>query len=117
MVQLGCKVTCFNRNGKNEKKNKLKEYKGIKIVSVPTLDIRGIAAASASLTAAVRAAFGKFDVVHFHAEGPCAMMWIPKLFGKRCVATIHWAGSSAFKVGQVCQQIYFVRREMCSKIC
>ena len=43
----------------------------------------------ASFTAAFCAAFGKYDVVHFHAEGPCAAMWIPKLFGKRCVATVH----------------------------
>ena len=43
----------------------------------------------ASYTAAVRAAFGKYDIVHFHAEGPCAALWIPKLFGKKCVATVH----------------------------
>lgn len=113
MVQLGCKVTCFNRNGKNEKKNKLKEYKGIKIVSVPTLDIRGIAAASASLTAAVRAAFGKFDVVHFHAEGPCAMMWIPKLFGKRCVATIHGLDHQRSKWGRFASR-YILFGEKCA---
>ena len=44
---------------------------------------------SASFFAAVRAAFGGYDIVHFHAEGPCAMLWLPKLFGKRCIATIH----------------------------
>lgn len=38
------------------------------------------------------AALGKHDVVHFHAEGPCAMIWLPNLFGKRCVATIHGLG-------------------------
>jgi glycosyltransferase involved in cell wall biosynthesis len=43
----------------------------------------------ASFTAAISAAFGKYDIVHFHAEGPCAAMWIPKIFGKRCVATVH----------------------------
>ena len=31
----------------------------------------------------------KYDVIHFHAEGPCATMWIPKLMGKRCIATVH----------------------------
>ena len=43
----------------------------------------------ASFTAAISAAFGKYDVIHFHAEGPCAAMWIPKIFKKRCVATVH----------------------------
>ena len=43
----------------------------------------------ASFTAAISASFKKYDVIHFHAEGPCAAMWIPKMFGKRCVATVH----------------------------
>ena len=113
MVQLGCKVTCFNRNGKNEKNKKLKEYKGIKLVSVPTIDMRGAAAASASLTAAVRAAFGKFDVVHCHAEGPCAMMWLPKLFGKRCVATVHGLDHQRSKWGRLASK-YILFGEKCA---
>ena len=28
-------------------------------------------------------------MIHFHAEGPCAMLWLPHLFGIRTVATIH----------------------------
>lgn len=44
---------------------------------------------TASVSGAICAAFGKYDVVHFHAEGPCAMLWLPKLFGKRCIATVH----------------------------
>lgn len=44
---------------------------------------------TSSVFAALRAALGKYDIVHFHAEGPCAMLWLPKLFGKRCIATIH----------------------------
>ena len=39
--------------------------------------------------ATIRALFGKYDVIHFHAEGPCLMIPIAKFFGKRCVATIH----------------------------
>ena len=32
---------------------------------------------------------GKYDVVHIHAEGPAFFCWIPKLFGKRVIVTIH----------------------------
>ena len=28
-------------------------------------------------------------MIHFHAEGPCVMAWLPKIFGIRTVATIH----------------------------
>lgn len=94
MVKLGHQVTCFNRKGHHVSGsefdgNHLSEYKGVKIKPVWTLDKKGLAAMTSSLSAAIKAAFGKYDVVHFHAEGPCAMLWIPKLFGKCCIATIH----------------------------
>ncbi|MBT1046625.1 glycosyltransferase family 4 protein [Enterococcus faecium] len=94
MVALGHEVTCYNRSGhhvsgKEFDQHKNKEYKGVKLKTIFTLNIKGIAAMSSSVFGGIRAAFGKYDVVHFHAEGPCAMLWLPKLFGKRCVATIH----------------------------
>ena len=94
MVKLGHQVTCFNRKGHHVSGSEfdgsqLSEYKGVKLKSVWTLDKKGLAAMTSSLSAAIKAAFGKYDVVHFHAEGPCAMLWLPKLFGKRCIATIH----------------------------
>lgn len=39
--------------------------------------------------AAFYSAFGKYDVVHIHAEGPAFFAWLPKLFGKKVVVTIH----------------------------
>lgn len=94
MVQLGHSVRCFNRSGhhvsgKEFDGGNLKEYKGVQLSSVFTVDRKGLAAMTSSVSAALKAAFGTYDVVHFHAEGPCAMLWLPKLFGKRCVATIH----------------------------
>lgn len=94
MVKLGHQITCFNRRGHHVSGSEfdgsqLSEYKGVKLMPVGTLDKKGLAAMTSSLSAAIKAAFGKYDIVHFHAEGPCAMLWIPKLFGKRCIATIH----------------------------
>lgn len=94
MTELGNDVTCYNRRGHHVSgsaydEKVLKEYKGVRLKSVWTVKKRGLAAMTASFSAAVRAAFGKYDVVHFHAEGPCAMLWLPKLFGKRCIATVH----------------------------
>ena len=96
MVKLGHNVTCFNRSGHHvsgkefDGKN-LKEYKGVQLKSVLTINRKGLAAMTLSVFAALQASLGKYDVVHFHAEGPCAMLWLPKLFGKRCVATIYGA--------------------------
>ena len=56
---------------------------------VPILTSGGLAAVSSSAFAALYSAFGKYDVVHIHAEGPAFFCWLPKLFGKRVVVTIH----------------------------
>ena len=106
MVQKGYEVTCFNRRGKhvsgeNIEINPAEEYKGVHIRTVWTLDKKGLAAMTASAAAAWRAAIGKYDVVHFHAEGPCAMLWLPKLFGKRCIATIHGLDHQRAKWGKL----------------
>ncbi|MCD7710144.1 MAG: glycosyltransferase family 4 protein [Porphyromonadaceae bacterium] len=89
MVQQGHRVTCYNRRGCSAAEKNLKEYKGIRLKKVFTVACKGLAAVTASFFATVRAALGRYDVVHFHAEGPCLFLWLPKLFGKRCVATIH----------------------------
>lgn len=94
MVKAGHSVTCYNRSGhhvsgKEYDGTALKEYKGVKLKSVFTVNRKGLAAMTSSFFGALCVAFGRYDVVHFHAEGPCAMLWLPKLFGKRCIATIH----------------------------
>ena len=94
MVKLGHQVTCYNRgghhvSGKEFDGAKLHEYEGVKLNTVPTINGKGLAAVSSSFFAALASAFGRYDVVHIHAEGPAAMCWIPKLFGKRVVVTIH----------------------------
>ena len=68
---------------------------------------------TASVTGGVCAAFGKYDVVHFHAEGPCAMLWLPKLFGKRCVATIHGLDHQRAKWGKLAST-YIMMGEKCA---
>ena len=56
---------------------------------VPILTSGGLAAVSSSAFAALYSAFGKYDVVHIHAEGPAFFAWLPKMFGKRVVVTVH----------------------------
>lgn len=94
MVKKGHKVTCYNRRGhhiagKKFDEEYLHEYKGIQIKRVCTINRKGLAAVSSSVFAAIRIALGKYDIVHFHAEGSCVMLWMLKLFGKRCIVTIH----------------------------
>lgn len=92
MVQDGCQVTCYNRSGHHvsgAEYDKKTEYDGIRQKFVPTIEKKGLAAVSSSFFASLYSAFGKYDVVHIHAEGPAFFAWIPKVSGKRVVVTIH----------------------------
>jgi len=108
MAQNGCEVTCYNRAGHHvsgAEYDKMMEYDGIRQKVVPTIEKKGLAAVSSSFFATLYSAFGRYDVVHIHAEGPAFFCWLPKLFGKRVVNTVHgldwdrekWRGSVASK--------------------
>ena len=94
LVEKGYYVTAYNRKGNHvsgERYNgasnntSLDSYKGINIVTVPTIEQKGLAALTASFFATMRALFGGYDCIHYHAEGPCVMLLIPHIFGIRTV--------------------------------
>lgn len=95
MAKLGYDVTCYNRGGKhaldkNQKLNNKKEYKGVKLKKTLTIDLKGLAAMTSSFFGTLKILFSKANVVHYHAEGPCAWMWIIHFFSKKkIIATIH----------------------------
>lgn len=97
MAAAGNDVTVYNRGGHHvagsgyesfDYRRKY-EYNGVHVKTVPTMPQKSLNAIIYSFLAAIRACFSKADIIHFHAEGPCSMMMLPKLFGKKCVATIH----------------------------
>lgn len=92
MVDKGCNVTCFGRKGNHvsgEERKILKEYKGVKIKEVFTIEKKGLAAMTSSFFAALHSAFGNYQIVHIHAEGPAFFSFIPHLLHKKVVVTIH----------------------------
>lgn len=88
MIKLGNNVTCLNRSGHHLSGN---EFDSIIQKSVLIIDKKGLAAVSSSFFARLKSAFGKYDVVHIHAEAPAFFSLLPKLFGKRVIVTIHGA--------------------------
>lgn len=96
-VEKGYEVDAYNRSGYHVsgkefdkgRNGKGKYYNGIRIIIVPTFKNGKLNAIVYTVLATLRALLGKYDVIHFHAEGPCIMLWLPKLFGIRVIATIH----------------------------
>ena len=93
----GCDVDCYNRSNRSISKNIYTHINGksgyyaddIRIITIPTLQNGKLNAIIYSIFATFRALFGHYNVIHYHAEGPCLMLWLPKLFGIRVIATIH----------------------------
>ena len=96
MAAQGHNVTVLNRSGHHIAgaefdAEDLKEYNGFRIKKVPTINRKGLAAATSSFFGCIQVAFGKYDIVHIHAEGPAFFCWIPKVMKKKVIVTVHGA--------------------------
>ncbi len=94
MAELGHEVTLFNR--KRKEYPKIEEYGKCKVKNIFTINKKSfdaiIYAFFATLKARKMAKRGEFDVLHFHAEGPCYFLNLLPKKGKRnykVVVTIH----------------------------
>lgn len=94
IAKEGNRIDVYNRSGVHVSGSEFKSEDmpldgNIKIITIPTPKSKTLNAFVYSFLATVRALFGRYDVVHFHAEGPAAMCFLTKLFGIRTVVTIH----------------------------
>ncbi len=98
MAAIGHKVDAYNRFGHHVSGKKYdqeygwkgrKFYKGIRVYIVPTFRRSSLNAIVYSFFATIMALFHNYDVIHYHAEGPCAMLWLPHLLKRKIVVTVH----------------------------
>lgn len=95
LAAKGHDVTAYNRKSRHvagrefETGDRISNLDGVKIKWIPTPNSSKLNAIVYSFFATVSAIFGKYDIIHFHAEGPAAMVRLAKLAGKTCVVTIH----------------------------
>jgi glycosyltransferase involved in cell wall biosynthesis len=70
-------------------------YRGVTLVKLPSIKTRHLDAASHTILSTAHVLSMKADVVHYHALGPSALSFIPRLTGAKTVATVHgldWRG-------------------------
>lgn len=87
LAEKGNMVIAYNRKKKGTKK--IENYKGVKIITIPTIEKKSTDAIVYSFLATVHALFCKYDVIHYHGIGPSLMLIISRIFGKRVVVTVH----------------------------
>lgn len=103
MVAHGNYVVAYNRCGHNVfgkeyDGKRLRSYKGVKIVTIPTTNGKTCVPIY-SLLATLHAIICRYDVISYRASGSCAMIPLAKLFGIRCVASLHGIDSQRDKWG------------------
>lgn len=104
MAKKGHEVTCFNRK-RSPELNKRENYKNIRLKEVWTINKKGLAALTSSLSGSILAAAGAYDIVHFHAEGSGILLWLPKVFGKKCIMTVHGLDHQRAKWGKAAKAV------------
>lgn len=78
LAQREYNVTIFARN--NYVKKGLKQYKGVNIIRLPTLPLKGFEAAIHTLVSTFVSLILKPQIIHYYSQGPCLFSWIPRLF-------------------------------------
>ena len=94
IAALGHEVTCYDRSGSDVMTGDAADCRerfvdGVRVVPVRTIDKKGLAALSSSYFATLAAIKDGPDVIHYHAEGPCAPLPLARRAGIRTVATVH----------------------------
>ena len=120
MVNWGVRWMLYNRYGRHTAGKRFDErrgkyYNGVRLITIPTPKSSALNAIVYSFLATIRALFGGYDVIHFHAEGPCTMLWIPKMFGIRVIATIHGLDWQRSKWGNFASRVLKFEKKIAAK--
>jgi glycosyltransferase involved in cell wall biosynthesis len=103
MVRLGHEVDVYIRNWYTKKN--LKDYQGVKLIHVPTIKSKHLDASVHCLLSTLVAFFKEYDVIHYHGIGPSFFSFIPKIWGKHVVSTVHrldWQTEKWGKLAKTC---------------
>ncbi len=86
LVKLGHDVTVFTRARYDTHPGR--EFQGVKLLRLPAIYTKHLEAISNTVVAVFHALRG-YDVVHVNATGPALLSFLPRLFGRKVVVTVH----------------------------
>ncbi len=87
LVQKGHQVTIYVRSHYTPKD--LTEYKGMRLVHLPSIPTKNLDAITHSFFASWAAIFSDADVIHIHSTGNSIFSLIPRAFGKKTIVQSH----------------------------
>ena len=87
LAARGHHVTAYVRKWYTQSTDK--SYKNIRLITRPTIYTKNLDAGIHSVISSVDAMARSFDVVHYHGIGPSLFCMMPRITGKKVVATVH----------------------------
>lgn len=120
MAKRGYHLDLYNRWGYHVSGRSFTDESGItypeiRTLKIPTFRNGKLNAIVYTILGTIRALFGRYDVIHYHAEGPCIMLWLPKLFGIRVIATIHGLDWQRAKWGNFASKVLKTGEKVAAK--
>lgn len=88
LVKQGHEVTVYCRSTYMHDIS-LHEYKGVRLKIIKTINNKNLDAIVYSFKATISALKEGYDVYNYHAIGPASLSFIPKIFGKKVIVTVH----------------------------
>lgn len=88
LVELGCEVDVYCRRQYCDQEYK-DGYQGINIKYAPYINSKHLDAITHTFFSTIKALFSGCDIFHYHALGPSTLAFIPRVFGKKVVCTVH----------------------------
>jgi len=85
-VRSGHHVTVFCRARYSEANSS--SYQGVRIQTLPAIYTKHLEAIS-NTVAAISCTLRGYDVIHINAIGPALLSFVPRLFGRKVVVTVH----------------------------
>lgn len=87
LVKIDCEVDVYCRKGYCS--NSSDCYEGIHLKFAPYIHSKHLDAITHTFTSTIKALFSGCDIFHYHALGPATLSFIPRIFGKKVVCTVH----------------------------
>ncbi|MDO8529517.1 MAG: glycosyltransferase family 4 protein [bacterium] len=78
LAEMGHKIFVYAKNDYTEKT--LGEYKGVKLIHIPSVSVEVINKILYSFLSNFHAAFQKYDIIHFQSKSSAFFSFIPKIF-------------------------------------
>jgi glycosyltransferase involved in cell wall biosynthesis len=89
LIRRGFRVDVYTRPYYTPRSKRF--YKGIRLISVPTIQTKHLDAITHTFLATLDAIRRRADIIHYHAVGPSLMSWIPRILSPRTrvIVTFH----------------------------